>query len=229
MTFYTGRVREVRLGSGGELEGFIACPAGAVPPPGRYLQAHAPAEVDTPLGSPLFLSQYASYGFWAAAPFPSTWTPGTDLVLRGPLGSGFDLPASVQRLALAALCESPARLLPLALEALGRKCAVTMFTDTPLLNSPATLEIYPSASLSEMLGWPDLLALDLPLERLPGLRSLFGLRAGDPLPYPAQALIWTPMPCAGMAECGACAVPARCGYKLACINGPVFLLNTLDW
>jgi NAD(P)H-flavin reductase len=32
-----------------------------------------------------------------------------------------------------------------------------------------------------------------------------------------------------MAECGACAVPSRHGYKLACSDGPVFPLHTLEW
>ena len=112
---------------------------------------------------------------------------------------------------------------------LERDCAVTLYTDAHLSALPSTLEIYPLSSLREALTWPDLLALDLPLERLPALRDLLGLQPGDLLPCPAQALIWTPMPCAGLAECGACAVPSRRGYKLACEDGPVFPLNHLEW
>lgn len=229
MATYPGRVNEVRQERGGALEAFIACPPGAVPPPGRYLSAYAPAERDAPLAAPLFSSQLAPGGFWAAPPFPSSWTPGTDLILRGPLGTGFDLPVAVTRLALAGLGDSPARLLPLARVALERDCAVTLYTDAHLPALPSTLEIYPLSSLPEALTWPDLLALDLPLERLPALRDLLRLRPGDPLPWPAQALIWTPMPCTGLAACGACAVPARRGYKLACEDGPVFLLSQLEW
>jgi hypothetical protein len=229
MAIYPGRVSEVRLGRGGGLEGLIACPLGAVPPAGRYLSTHAPTEVDAPLATPLFQAQITTGGFWTASPFPSAWSPGTELILRGPLGTGFDLPAAVTRLALAALGASPARLLPLARTALERDCAVTLYTDAALTDLPSTLEIYPLASLREALNWPDLLALDLPLERLPALRDLLGIRPGDPLPCLAQALIWAPMPCAGIAECGACAVPSRRGYKLACVDGPVFPLHTLEW
>jgi len=217
------------MGHAGILEGLVACPPRAVPAPGRYVQAHAPAEIDAPLGTPLFLSKSTSDGFWAAPPLPAGWTPGTELVLRGPLGRGFDLPVAVSRLALAAFGESPAHLLPLALVALRRDCSVTLFTDVALPNLPASLEIYPLTSLRESLSWPDLLALDLPLARLPELRGQLGLDSIQPLPCQAQALIWTPMPCAGIGECGACAVPARHGYKLACVDGPVFPLNTLDW
>jgi hypothetical protein len=229
MATYLGRVSEVRLGSGGWLEALITCPPGAAPPPGRYLSAHAPADVDTPLGTPLFLAQVTQAGFWAAPPFSPSWIPGTELVLRGPLGTGFTLPAEVTRLALAALGDTPTRLLPLALEALRRDCAVTLYTAAALPDLPATLEIYPLDALRESLSWSDLLALDLPLERLPELRQLLGLHPGDPLPCDAQALIWTAMPCAGVGDCGACAIPSHRGHKLACADGPVFPLHTLEW
>ncbi len=229
MAINPGRVNEVRQDRGGALEAFVACPPSAIPPPGRYLSAYASVDIDAPLAAPLFLSQLAPGGFWAAPPFPANWMPGTELLLRGPLGTGFDLPASVARLALAGLSDSPARLLPLARLALERDCAVTLYTDAHLSALPSTLEIYPLPSLREALAWPDLLAVDLPLERLSVLRDLLGLQPGDLLPCPAQALIWTPMPCAGLAECGACAVPYRRGYKLACTDGPVFPLNTLEW
>ena len=47
-------------------------------------------------------------------------------------------------------------------------------------------------------------------------------RAGE-----AQALIVTPMPCGGIAECGVCAVTVRRGWKMACKDGPVFDLKEL--
>ena len=229
MAIYTGRVSEIRLGSGGELEGHVSCPPAAVPAAGRYLSAYAPREVDAALGTPLLLAQVTGDGFWAAPPFPPSWAPGTELGLRGPLGRGFDLPQGVTRLALAALGSSPARALPLALEALHGGCAVALFSDVLPSSTPASLEIYPLAALCDFISWPGLLAMDIPIERLPALRGLLGVRPGDPLPCAAQALVWTPMPCAGMAECGACAVPARRGYKLACADGPVFPLSTLEW
>ena len=229
MATYPGRVSEVRLGLGGELEALITCPPGAIPPAGRYLSAWAPTEADAPLATPLFLSQPTRDGFWAASPLPPSWIPGTQLILRGPLGRGFDLPNTVSRLALASLGASPARLLPLALAALERDCAVTLFTTASLPGLATKIEIFPLDALGEALSWPDLLALDLPLERLPSLRSLLGLSATQLLPCSAQVLLGTPLPCAGIGECGACAVPSRRGYKLACVDGPVFALESLEW
>jgi hypothetical protein len=228
MADWIGWVKEIRLGSGG-LQGRIACPPRAVPAPGRYLQAYAPAEPDAPLGVALFMAQPAMDGIWAASPFPATWGPGTRLAVRGPLGHGFDLPASLSRLALADLGDSPDRLLPLAYHALQQDCSVTLFTNSSPRDLPTSLEIYPLGLLRETVGWPDLLAIDLPLKRLPELRSLLGLAEHHPLPCQAQALLWVPMPCAGIGECGACAVPAQRGYTLACVDGPVFQLNSLAW
>jgi len=79
--------------------------------------------------------------------------------------------------------------------------------------------------LPDLLAWADFLALDLPLEALADL----GKHLPDVLPCPAQALIYTPMPCACLARCGACAVPTRRRWKLACEDGPVFDLRELAW
>ncbi len=106
---------------------------------------------------------------------------------------------------------------------------MTLFTDLTLPLLPVALEVYPLASLKEALDWPDFIALDVPLTRMTELRELLGLSNGTGMPCPAQVLVTTPIPCAGMAQCGACAVPARRGWKLVCEDGPVFDLNSLKW
>lgn len=231
MRTYSGRVTEIRLAPGGFLpEARILCPEGAIPAPGQYLVVRNPQERDAPLSLPVFLAGAAGQGFWAAPPFPTEWSPGTILELSGPLGHGFTIPASIRRLALAALGDTPARLLPLAAQAIAIDCAVTLFTDTPLPALPASMEVYPLAVLPEALSWPDLLAIDLPIEILPDLRSILGLSVAAYLPCLAQALVWTPMPCSGLAQCGACAVRAmRKSYLLACEDGPVIDLRRLEW
>jgi hypothetical protein len=147
----------------------------------------------------------------------------------GPLGHGFDLPHNVQRLALVTLGETAQRLLPLAQVDSQPHRGITLFTDLPLPNLPASLEAYPLSSLPEALDWPDFMALDLPLERLTELRAVLGISGVTRPGFPIQALLTTPMPCSGMARCGACAVPSHRGYKLACEDGPVFDLKALKW
>jgi hypothetical protein len=222
-------VTELRLDAIGQIEARISCPAGAVPSPGQYLQAIGPRDTDAALPWVVFPSEIEPGSFVAAAPFPTRWTPGTELSLRGPLGHGFRLPQAARRIALAALGENVARLLPLAAAALSVDASTAIFTNTPLPFVSASLEIYPLAALPEALPWADFLALDLPLQKLAGLRLCLGLGRDQALTCPTQALILTPMPCATAAECGVCAVPTRGSRKLACQDGPVFNLTEIEW
>jgi hypothetical protein len=235
---YDARLTEIHMQAGGQLAAWINCPQTAIPTAGQYVLAYAPGDPLSALGIPLFRGEAADRretaerGFLAAPPLPVAWAPGTPLALRGPLGRGFSLDG--QRLALAALGDTVTRLLPLAGETLQRGDAVTLFTSAPLPALPASIEIYPLASLPEALGWADCLGIDLPLEALAALRSTLGLEKDDRLMLRAQALVFAPMPCAGLAECGACAVPARRPrgqhrYLLACKDGPVFNLDDLEW
>jgi hypothetical protein len=243
MRTYDARLTEIQMEAGGRLTAWIDCPPAAIPAAGQYALAYAPGDPLAALAVPLFRGGAAGRvesgerGFLAAPPLPAAWGPGTSLVLRGPLGRGFSLDG--QRLALAALGDTVTRLLPLAGDALQRGDAVTLFTNAPLPALPASIEIYPLGSLPDALIWADCLAIDLPLEALAGLRASLGLQKGDRLSLPAQALVFMPMPCGGLAECGACAVPTyrpleqrsleQRRYRLACKDGPVFNLDELEW
>ena len=176
-----------------------------------------------------FILNKSEQGFWSAPLFPTTWGPGTILHLVGPLGHGFNLPRNLQRLGLAVLGETNSRLMPVIQQAANTHVGITLFTDLSLPKLSSAVEVYPLASLSDSLDWPDFMALDVPLERLAELRVVLGLPQGTGLPCPAQVLITAPLPCAGMAQCGACAVPARRGWKLVCEDGPVFDLSMLKW
>ena len=224
-----GRVSEIRLGSGRQMEVCIICPEGVIPSAGQYLLAFDLDDTGAVLRTPIFAVEKAQQGFWAAPLNSIPWGPGTNLDLVGPLGKGFDLPRNIQRLGLVALGETVSRLLPLIHLAAKTHAGMTLFTDLTLPKLPVALEVYPLASLKDALDWPDFMALDVPLESLPELRAAVSLPGGAGLPCPAQVLVTTPVPCAGMAQCGACAVPALRGWKMACEDGPVFDLSLLKW
>lgn len=228
---HTGRgtIRQIRLDILGQAQAWIDCDAALLPNPGQYLLGRSLEDKDAPLATCLFPTELPGTGFWTAAPLPSTWLPGTPLELRSVQGHGFSGFSGARRISLASISPDPARLLSLIHKAGRQDASLTLFADPPLPKLPSWLEIYPLASLPEMITWPDYLALDLPLDSLPQLRPLLGLRSDQPLPCPTQALIYTPMPCGGMAECAACAIPARRGWKLACTDGPVFDLNTIEF
>jgi len=207
--------------------GWIECPAPAIPLPGQYLLARDLEDQDAPLGTPLFPAGFETTGFLAAGPFPTRWAPGTALGLYGPLGHGFNPPRGAHNLALAALGETVARLLPLVSAALDQGAAVALCSDAPLPQLPTAVEAYPASALPDLLAWAGYLALDLPAGALPELRQRMGLDAHARPPIPVQALVQAPMPCAGVGACGVCAVRAGKGWKLACKDGPVFDLEEL--
>ncbi len=230
MRTYQGIIRQVQLDHWGRAGAGIACPQAAIPAPGQYLLARAIDDREAVLGTALFTAGGDGDGFLAAPPIPSVWEPGTRLELRGPIGRGLRLPDHTRRLALLALGETPARLLPFAALALDRpETSVALFTDASLPWLPAALEVQPVQNVLEALAWADFLAVDIPLLSLTGLRRVLGLGAGDRLPCPGELLVETPMPCGGLADCGACAVPGRRGWKLACKDGPVFDINEIEW
>ena len=229
MGYYTGRVSEIRLEVGGQWEICLICPGKAIPSPGQYLLASDPTNGTAALGTPIFISEDTERGFWANPLYPVSWGPGTSLDLVGPFGHGFDLPRNIQRLGLVAIGKTIARIKPIIASLANAQTSVTLFTDLTLPRLPEAVEVSPLSSLKATLDWPDFLVLDVPLSQLSELRGVFGIDDEVRLPCPAQVLITTPMPCAGMARCGACAVQMRRGWRLVCEDGPVFELSRLQW
>jgi hypothetical protein len=227
---YPGHVRQVQLDHWGQVGAWIACSQAAIPAPGQYLIGRALEDEDAVLGAPLFTAGSDGEGFLAAPPIPSTWDPGTRLELRGPIGRGLRMQDRALHLALIALGQTPARLLPFAAQALTRsETSVALFTDASLPWLPAALEVQSLQNIPDVLAWADFLAIDIPLTSLADLRRILGRGAGERLPCPGELLIETPMPCSGLADCGACAVAGRRGWKLACKDGPVFDINEIEW
>jgi hypothetical protein len=227
------RVAELFL-DGGEPAAHISCEANLIPTPGRYLLARA-AGTDPALAVPLFCTQPLADGFLAAPPLPRalppeeglSWAPGTRLLLRGPLGHGFTLPATSRRVALAALDSSAARLLALLGPALHQEASIVLICKDPPSGLPLAVEVQPLAGLHEALAWADYMALDAARESLGGLKQILARDGALKMPYKTQILVRAPLPCGGLADCAICAVEGRGGWRLACKDGPVFELGDL--
>lgn len=222
----TATIIELRLAHGGQ-SGTITCPAALLPAPGQYLAASSP-DPTSALPAVLFPSHIRSREIDIAAPLPPSWKIGQELTLRGPLGKGFHMLQTARRVALTSPEGAPDRLLPLAYQALAQNAAVTIYAQDAPAGLPPEVEILPLDLLPEASAWADFLALDISLAGLPRLRSWLGLAPHQRLACPAQVLAIAPMPCCGLAECGACAVRTRDGWALACSDGPVFDFNSLE-
>jgi hypothetical protein len=205
----------------------IICPSGLVPAPGQYLLAHE-AGSDAPLATVIYCARPLADGIISAPGVPGDWSPGTRLLLRGPLGQGFALPNSASRVALIAWDDGPRRLLALLEPASHQDASVTLVCENPPPDLPLQIEVLPLQALPEVLKWADYAAFDVDRESLAGLKNQ--LRAGKKAASgtQGQVLVRAPMPCGGLAQCGVCTVRTRTGNNLACEAGPVFDVNLLD-
>jgi hypothetical protein len=222
-----GQVNEL-LWVDGQASAHVRCEAGLVPAPGQYALAHA-ASSDDPLATPLFAIKNLDDGFVAAPPTPSTWSPGTRLYLRGPLGHGFGVPPFCRRMALVAF-ECPARtLLSLLQPALTQNASVTLVGSHIPDDLPLEVEAQPLHSLPEVCQWADFITVDIRRELLPRFRELLRPHRMV-IKAEGQVLIRTPMPCGALAACGVCTVELMGKPFLVCEEGPVLdLRQVLEW
>lgn len=217
-----GRLAE-RLLSGG---GRIVCPPGIVPEPGQYVAVCAPSLAPV-LTTAVFAAGQASDGFLAAPDLPPEWSPGVRLSLRGPIGRGFEMPLAARRVALISQSAGPERLLSLVGAALAQAASVVLVSDRVGVDVPAVVEIQPASAMRDVYGWADYAAFELERDQLPGLQTALAEPRPDTRKLDMEVLVRAPMPCAAKAECGACAVITKRGWKMACKDGPVLKLSEL--
>jgi len=78
----------------------------------------------------------------------------------------------------------------------------------------------------DTIRWADVLACTLPLEQLTIVAQRMRATRLNWADGMAQALV-LPLPVCHVGVCGVCAMPTRQGYRLACVDGPVFDLKEL--
>lgn len=160
-----------------------------------------------------------------AGALPANWQPGTELLLRGPLGHGFSLPKQARRIALVALASNPGRLLPLLAAGIRQGAEITLLREGNTGDLPVAIEEQTLDQIPKAIQWADYVAMDIGSERMEEIETIFPKRLAAALE--AEILITAPMPCGGMAKCGICTVRTTQGQRLACEDGPVFKLNDL--
>lgn len=208
---------------GAEIAGVLDLPTRHWPQPGQYLPCQhvqgglelLPANLFRVLGGPDQLT---------VGPMPAFWQPGDPLVCAPPQGRGFNLPKYARRVGLVPYSVSPARLLALAHAAFDQNASVALFYDVKphddiLERMPSQVEVLPLSSLQENLDWADYLAIDLERSALDRFCELINW---EDVPITGEVLVRTAMPCRGVGDCGVCAVKTRRGWRLACVDGPVF-------
>jgi hypothetical protein len=153
-------------------------------------------------------------------------SPGDHIQLSGPIGKPFTPPETCRKWLLLAPAQHAGRLFPLVQTGLARGASVALWSKLPAPKLPPAVELL--AHPTEALAWADYIALDLADEdpfdlSLSGLEDLANLRGTK-----IEVLRTPPMPC-GFGGCGLCAIKGRRGWQLACVDGPVFDWNDLEF
>lgn len=221
-----GQLMEVSLADGRSVLR-ISCPPNLIPAPGQYLLAGVDASAD-PLPVPLYHTDSSAESCLVLPLEPVMWMPGQSLHLRGPLGTGFSLPLSARRVALAAWDGSGLILRGLIRQALKQGAAVVVLSDAVINDElPSAVEVQPFSVLADVLSWADYVAFETTRTALDELRERFRGEKQGSAKLEAQVFVQIPKPCGGTAECGVCAVHLRSGWRLGCKDGPVFALREL--
>jgi hypothetical protein len=200
----------------------LLCPPELLPNPGQYLLADM-RRSDSPVATPVFLSESTPEGFRSAPAIPSTWMPGAHLAIRGPIGHGFATPPAARKIALIAYDDSPARLRGLIPLSFKQGAEIVLLCNSPVNDLPESIEVQPLQALTEVLKWTDFIAADVARENFQQFKTLL---SGLTLPE-TQILIRAPMPCGALAECGVCALTIDHQWKMVCKDGPVFRIEDL--
>jgi hypothetical protein len=198
----------------------VGLPAGRSASPGQPWLARTGDPVTGTL-QPLYPVRLLAQGFEAEIESAEEWRLGSTLELLGPIGSGFRPPRNSRRWLLASLRGDLSRLFPLLQDGLARGAAVAAWSDSPMAQLPAAVEVLPG--LREGLEWADYVALDADPETLPRWQMVAGDVAEQRSYPPGEVLLDLPMLC-GFGGCLTCFVSTRNGWKLACKDGPVFPL-----
>ncbi len=209
----------------GEPVARISCAPRDLPKPGQAFLSHHSRQ-DSALRKLMFPIQLNPEGFISDTPPEPAWNYGDALDLWGPLGDGFTPPQGVMKWLLVSLGQPPLKLLPLVDVALRDGAAVALYTDDRVPEIPPQVELNPD--IHEAILWADYVAVNLSIESRHDYKNKLGITKAENLPAKSQVLISSPMPC-GLGTCGACAVRGTPGWKLACVDGPVFPLADLEW
>ncbi len=200
--------------------------------PGQYLSATVDDDLVNQLPSILFIESIRENEISICSPVPQNWNAGQTVTFRGPMGHGFQIPDIARRYALIGLDAHPGRLASLLYYGTANNADMTLvgefFSKTAITRElPAQVEMAAFDQLDDILHWADFIAIDVPLQKLSVLGNLIHNTGQELNGMNAQVLVHTSMPCAGIADCGICAVKIKNGYKLGCVDGPVFALKDL--
>jgi hypothetical protein len=199
--------------------GRVRCTQAMTPAPGQFVMAILRGDNATHR-IPLFPSSIHADGF-SSTMLPERWRPGDQLDLLGPFGTGFSPPGSARRWLVASTLERCHTLQPLIEAGLERDLELAYWGQgIPALDPSVEIIV----ELEDGLEWADYAACETGRGTLTALDAIW---SGSEHRAEIQVLLISDLVC-GFGACQACATAHARGYKLACVDGPVFEAHELD-
>ncbi len=226
MTPIEAVLREIRYDSLASIA-CLECPPKLHTLPGQFFLANCLDDGSEVIPFTLYPTAYPDSRL-CLAPCPDHWYAGNRILLRGPFGKGFHLPADTRKVALFDWDGLASLLMPLIQQALNQRAEVVLYAHIPPTNLPPEVEVLPLEHLPDSFTWCDALAGVLHRESLGNFFQTVNWKNRLLLPDHAEVLIHTPMPCGGTAECGICAILQKQGWKYSCKDGAVFSIHNLE-
>ncbi|MEI8132574.1 MAG: hypothetical protein WCG34_09080 [Leptolinea sp.] len=184
--------------------------------------------VDDILPIPVYPSGTLNGTFTSMSSAGRHWKVGDQLSISGAHGKGFNIPSVSRKLLIISSTSTPLRLIPLATQIIAMGGEVALYAGIIPEHIPAEMELLSKDQLGEAIAWADCIIGDVRQKSLTKWKDLFSGLNISLHGREIQILVDTPLVCAGASDCGICAVKTKHGWKHACSDGPVFLLDDLE-
>jgi NAD(P)H-flavin reductase len=191
---------------------------------GQFLMVRSETDI---LPVPVYPIDTESKRFSSLSSAGNHWIVGDRLHFSGPHGKGFEIPSVSRRLLMISSTSTPLRLIPPAMKIIHAGGEAALYAEYIPENLPSEVELLSKEQLVDALSWADCIIGDVRIKMLSKWMELFAGKQTSPLGHGIQLLVDTPLVCTE-AVCGVCMVKTRHGWKYACTEGPVFLLDDLE-
>ncbi len=192
--------------------------------PGQFFIVYNPEKDDhlCPIYFTLHLDE-----IYFMEPNYSNWEIGDNLIVKGPIGTGFSIKSNFQNLLCISVDQSHGGLNPLIDHCVNIGKNVAYMVDDINLALPNSVEIVLPEMLNENLLWADCIVIEIERDNLEKNQEI--LKKILDTDIPTEILIYCPILCSGDSQCMVCSVKTKKGWIQTCQQGTVFNLNELGF
>jgi len=192
--------------------------------PGQFLIVYNP-EKDDHLFPIYFTLQLDDIYF--VKPINTNWEIGDQLIVKGPIGSGFSDYFNFQNLLCISLNNPRGGLNPVIDQSVSMGKNVAYMVEDTNVVLPNSVEIVFPGMLHENLLWADFVLIEVERDNLDKNQNILKSIVNSGIP--TEILIYCPILCSGDSQCMVCSIKTKKGWIRTCQHGTVFNLNDLEF